>query len=236
MPVRVHLLSAKFLPDITTTLTEKDVGRIFWKANRIWEPAGVQFYIESLVKESAAHQEHQSQLFNFGDHYALESLRPVESQSKKMFHIYYVKTMQMNGICFPESIFVKDTAKLRAVARGLDEPLPRVTAHELGHGLGLDHRQNLTNLMASGTTGFLLNEQEVERARAMARKIPWIETAPNILKKADELFQCKKAGEARILYGRLMGIPLNDREVEVAKQRWRSISAPLVSSSPKMRR
>jgi hypothetical protein len=58
---------------------------------------------------------------------------------------------------------------LREVETGIDEPLPRVTAHELGHALGLPHRQDRTNLLASGTTGTALNAREVETARKKAR-------------------------------------------------------------------
>jgi predicted Zn-dependent protease len=54
---------------------------------------------------------------------------------------------------------------LREVPGGLDEPLPRVTSHEIGHALGLEHRQDTTNLMQSGTTGFSLNEAEIATAR-----------------------------------------------------------------------
>ncbi|MEI7821499.1 MAG: matrixin family metalloprotease, partial [Verrucomicrobiota bacterium] len=51
-----------------------------------------------------------------------------------------------------------------------DEPLPRVTSHEIGHALSLSHRQDRTNLMASGTTGFSLNDTEVKAAREIAAK------------------------------------------------------------------
>ena len=67
---------------------------------------------------------------------------------------------------------VKATAALRKVPDGIDEPIPRVTSHELGHGLGLPHRQDRTNLMQSGTTGTTLNEAEVKTTRAMAEKTP----------------------------------------------------------------
>jgi hypothetical protein len=67
---------------------------------------------------------------------------------------------------------VKDTAKLKEVPGGLDEPLPRVTSHEIGHALGLKHRQGTTNLMQSGTTSFSLNEAEIAIARKQAQEYP----------------------------------------------------------------
>jgi hypothetical protein len=44
----------------------------------------------------------------------------------------------------------------------------RTTAHEIGHQLGLPHRQNTTNLLASGTTGWTLNAAEIATVRATA--------------------------------------------------------------------
>jgi predicted Zn-dependent protease len=211
VPLRVHLLSAKETPAIQTTLAESDVTRILGKLNSIWSQAGLHFYVESLVREEANQPETYRSV--------LLGLRPSASLATNLFHVYYLKKLVMNGICFSEAIFVKDTASLRPVEGGLDEPIPRVTSHELGHALGLSHRQNTTNLMASGTTGFWLNDEEIKQARLVARKLHCIESAPELLKRADLLFRAKKMQEAAALYSGLATLPLRVKEVDLAKQR-----------------
>ena len=131
-PVRVHLLAAKQCDAIQTTLLETDITRILGKVNGVWAQAGLHFYLESVVREEASHQESYRVAARGEDHSQLPELRPPGSRTTNMFHIYYLKEMGVNGIFFPDGMFVKDTAWLRPVADGLDEPLPRVTSHELG--------------------------------------------------------------------------------------------------------
>ena len=218
-PVRVHLLAAKQCDAIQTTLLETDITRILGKVNGVWAQAGLHFYLESVVREEASHQESYRVAARGEDHSQLPELRPPGSRTTNMFHIYYLKEMGVNGIFFPDGMFVKDTASLRPVADGLDEPLPRVTSHELGHAFGLSHRQDATNLMASGTTGAWLNEEEIKQARESAGKWSWIEPAPDLMKKADTFFRAKKMKEATELYSRLTTIQIRDDQVELAKRR-----------------
>ena len=218
-PVRVHLLAAKQCDAIQTTLLETDITRILGKVNGVRAQAGLHFYLESVVCEEARHQESYRLAARGEDHSQLPELRPPGSRTTNMFHIYYLKEMGVNGIFFPDGMFVKDTASLRPVADGLDEPLPRVTSHELGHAFGLSHRQDITNLMASGTTGAWLNEEEIKQVRESAGKWSWIEPAPDLMKKADTFFRAKKMKEATELYSRLATIQIRDDEVEVAKRR-----------------
>ena len=100
----------------------------------------------------------------------VQSMIPKDRLCPQAIDICYLKDVQPNGFYYGEPIVVKDTASLREVTGGLDEPLPRVTSHEIGHALGLKHRQEVTNLMQSGTTGFSLNAAEIDTARGNAQE------------------------------------------------------------------
>ncbi len=218
-PVRIHLLSAKEIPALHTTLAETDIQRILGKANKVWAAAGIHFHIESILKEEAVRQDlfdkevAKTELAWVKRHY------PEKTRATNAFNIYYIKQFGVNGVYFQDSIFVKDTASLRKVENGLDEPLPRVTSHELGHALSLPHRQNVTNLMASGTSGFAFSAEEIQRARAAARKFGWIKPAGALLTEADRLFTQGKKAEALKIYQSLALLPLESPRLTQVHQR-----------------
>lgn len=227
LPVRVHLLRAVATSELNCRLKDADVRRVLGKVNGIWKQAGVQFYAESILSENAAGVELYDAL---GENRTLEHLlvtRPRASRSDQLFHLYYVGQMGPNGVCFNESfqlIFVKDSASLDPVPGGIDEPLPRVSAHEIGHALGLPHRQARTNLMASGTTGTSLNEAEIGKVRETAETLKWRLTPAEALKQAESLPSDKKAA-AQDLYRTLAGLPGGDEAAAARKH--------LTAESPK---
>jgi hypothetical protein len=218
-PVRVHLLSASNAPNVHTTLKETDLTRILGKVNGIWSQAGITFHLESLVREEAENQQLNPVLGTPNDLRQLLALRPGATRATNLFHLYYVKRFTANGVYLGEAMFVKDTASLREVPGGIDEPIPRVSSHELGHALTLMHHTNDFHLMARGTTGTNFDAAEITQARAAAEKLPWVRKAPEVWKQAEELRRSKRQSEAKKLYRQIATLPLDDRRVRAALKR-----------------
>ncbi len=164
VPVRLHLMHSESEQRLNTTLTETDLQRILGKVNKVWSQAGICFVAESISQTPAIDPSPESA----GQGYWVAARIPKERLLEHGLNIIYVKEIEPNGIWTGGLVIVKDTARLKQVADGLDEPIPRVTSHELGHALGLPHRQDLLNLMASGTTGLTLNAGEIQAARSIA--------------------------------------------------------------------
>jgi len=175
VPVRVHLLRSRQDDALQCRLEPKDVDRIFEKANRIWNRAGIFLRVESTVVEDAVVPKDFNGMVS-GLH-EFKHTRPEATLEEGMLHVYFVHRLPTNGVYQGrDCIFVKDTASLREVKGGVDEPIPRVTSHEIGHAMGLQHRQDSINLMASGTTGWSLNDDEVRSVREWAGKRDWVLT------------------------------------------------------------
>lgn len=168
LPVRIHLVQSDTIPSMHTTLAESDIRRIFGKVNKVWAQAGIRFEIESVGPTIAIAL--KPEMESKPEFERVHAMIPKERLSPTALDVCYVKQVKPNGFYYGEPIVVKDTASLREVPGGLDEPLPRVTSHEIGHALGLKHRQDTTNLMASGTTGFSLNDAEIAIAREKAQQ------------------------------------------------------------------
>ena len=86
VPVRVHLLQCKEAPALHCVLKEADVRRVFGKANRIWNKAGIALSIESIVSEEAVLPEgfDEARLEDF------KGTRPRKSLETGRIHVFNV--------------------------------------------------------------------------------------------------------------------------------------------------
>jgi hypothetical protein len=231
VPLRVHVLTADDLPEVDCKLTDDDITRILGKVNQVWNKAGIHFGLESLVREPAAERDRFRLARELSGVVRLGTYRVLMPESTRRFdglHVYYVHQLEVNGVYMQDDFaFVKETARLRPVEGGIDEPIPRVTSHELGHALGLSHRENKTNLLASGTTGTLLNAQEVGVSRAKASRVKGVRSVPDVRKSAKDATSKGDVDAARRLWTWLAEIPGDgSNEAKVRLKSLTEVSGP----------
>lgn len=174
LPVSVHLLQSEQHSKLNSNTTRAVVENIFLYVNQIWSQAGVQFVVRTIEPLQALQV--PSQRWPQRDRNWVKSAIPMDKLTAPAIHVCFIHDMGPNGFYYGQPAVVKDAVKLRNVSGGTDQHVARVLAHELGHALSLQHREQHTNLMASATTGFSLNEMEIKEARRLA--LSWL----NLLK------------------------------------------------------
>lgn len=210
LPLRLHLLRARRIPDYDCRLREADARAILARINDLWMPAGIRFYADGILTEEAAAQELLLELVQDRTEAHLRLIRPYASRSDRTFHLYFIRSMRPNGIALDGSyqlLFVKETVSLDPVPGGTDEPLPRVCAHEIGHALDLDHQADRSRLMAMGTAGTRLAPDEIAVARRAAERFPWHLPASAAPQEAARLSREGRRGLALEIYRSLAGLP-----------------------------
>lgn len=102
------------------------------------------------------------------------------------FDINFVPSLSgsLNGYYAGDhDVWTIDYPNLGASPNPVDYPAARTTAHELGHGLTLDHYNGFSDsnnsLMSSGKLGWDLHDFEVEDARGRAAQMALEDTSPN---------------------------------------------------------
>ncbi len=224
VPLKIHILKSADLPEVNCRLKDEDVTRILGKVNGIWNKAGIHWGLDGIVREEAARQGRYRLARDLDGPENLEIFRLLIPQSGRRgrgLHVYYLHAFSVNGVWMGDDFaIVQETASLRKVEGGIDEPVPRVTAHELGHALGLSHRQATTNLLASGTTGTTLNVAEVETARKAARTIEGTKTVAELKASAVEAEADGDRAKALTIWKHLDEIPGADEDVRENLERF----------------
>lgn len=167
--VRVHLVQSASHPRLQTTLGEADIRAILGEVNGIWAQAGIRFELEGVGILQALNIAPKKWLER--DRNWVKSAIPTNQFSSTAIDVCFVKEMGPNGFFYGEPVVVCEKPEFTKVKGGADNPVARVAAHELGHVLFLQHRQDHTNLMASGRNGITLNKQEIKDARHRAMQI-----------------------------------------------------------------
>lgn len=220
IPLRVHVLKASKLPEVDCHLTDADIARILGKVNRIWEQAEVYWGLESIVREPAARQDAFRLALSLNSEIDLALYRllvPKGPGHDRGVDVYFLHELPVNGVWMGEDyVIVKETAELRAVPGGIDEPIPRVTSHELGHTLGLSHHRDESHLLASGTTGTVLGPDEAETSRRETKtRGAW--TVDELTRLATRAVEEGDVVKARRYWGWLAAIP-GDGATEARRQ------------------
>lgn len=169
LPVHVHLMRSSSQPRMHTTLTENAVRDIFTEVNAIWSHAGIHFDIVAIRPLQAI--DLPSKKWFVRDRNWVKTAIPAAQLNVTAIDVCFVRDMGPNGFFYGEPVVVCEKPEFTKVRGGSDNPVARVTAHELGHVLFLKHRQDHTNLMASGRNGVSLNHQEIRDARARAMQL-----------------------------------------------------------------
>ena len=226
VPVRVHLIQSRNIPQLSTNLRSEDVILLMETVNDIYAQAGVHFYLESIWQEPAVSQ---SILSGFKTGIPLNMymfLRPEQSLDQKLIHLYYVHELPVNGLTILKGkggVFISESARLVDVKGGTDDTVSRVTAHELGHVLGMSHTISSSNLMNEGTSGFQIDEVQVEIVRAHIQELNSYSTTDSFFADANSKFLEGQKTKMKSYFEILETIPGKSSIKDAAKNKLREI-------------
>jgi hypothetical protein len=159
VPVKAHIISDTSGAYSSFRSEESIIGLIN-KANSIWEPSGIYFSLEKIVKTEVSFGAIPNAI---NSNY--EELYIHNNFGEGMLNIYLVQSLNgLNGLALMKmnSVLISDVTTVNDY---------RTVAHEFGHILGLRHVPSSEMLMARGRNGELLSSVEIDRARVRAREL-----------------------------------------------------------------
>ena len=162
LPISVYILDDRN-GELSSTRTTEQLLEVFQNVNEIWLQAGIKFeikYIGRIELPSNILKELTNGNYNpflTGMDHEFQISKP------SLLNAFYTSSIgQVNGIAARSNMFfVTDFPSVRH---------ERVTAHEIGHLLGLGHaHRDTARLMYSGTNGMILTKEEIKTARDQAK-------------------------------------------------------------------
>ena len=162
LPISVYILDDRN-GELSSTRTTEQILEVFQKVNEIWLQAGIKFEIKYIGRIELS-TDILKELTNGNYNPFLTGMdHEFQISNPSLLNAFYTSSIgQVNGIASRSNMFfVTDFPSVRH---------ERVTAHEIGHLLGVGHAHRDTErLMYSGTNGTIITKEEIKTARDQAK-------------------------------------------------------------------
>lgn len=174
LPVNIYCYEFEAAPELSCTISERDIERLIEEVNLYWEQAGITWSVAEIINLSidenifpplSGDEDRQTLKNRF---FAATS---INSSKSDVWNIGIIKKFSLpaGGIYFPKTHTV-----MYAETTPRGNTTPFVLAHELGHSLSLAHTDGANNLMSVGNPEGRnhLTEEQIAVVRTQAKSGP----------------------------------------------------------------